>query len=154
MKNAFFAILIVALIVLAIYLYRNTWLVRINDKWGGVIGGLRPSCLKCVGKHNAQAIVLLQEAKLGYPKHAWIAIGHLAEAEAESIRDYPALAEKIREYRERIISGDASVNLEDIYDEINKYTTSTATETTGTGTGTDTGTGTGTGNGETSRKYY
>lgn len=120
MKDLLFIILIVLIVIAALYLYSNAYIVRITNNWGVAIGGLRPSCLKCVGKHTSQAIVLLQEAKLGYPVHAWLAIGHLAEAEAESMKDYPVLAEKIRIYRERIISGDETANLEDILTEINK----------------------------------
>ena len=120
MKDLLFVILIVLLVIAVLYLYSNAYIVRITNNWGLAIGGLRPSCLKCVGKHTSQAIVLLQEAKLGYPNNAWIAIGHLAEAEAESMKEYPALAEKIREYREKIIAGDEKTNLEDILTEINK----------------------------------
>lgn len=59
----------------------------------------RESCLFCVSKHISQAIVLMQEAYAGYPLHRWLAIGHLAEAEAESQKDFPLLAIMIRETR-------------------------------------------------------
>jgi hypothetical protein len=59
----------------------------------------RKSCLACVRKHLAQALVLAQEAQQGYPTHRWIAIGHLGEASDESVRDYPELAAEIREHR-------------------------------------------------------
>lgn len=41
----------------------------------------------------------MMEVKKGYPEHAWIAIGHLAEAEDESLKDYPHLTDTIREHR-------------------------------------------------------
>ena len=39
------------------------------------------------------------EARLGYPNHRWLAIGHLAEAESELLVDFPGLAFTIREHR-------------------------------------------------------
>lgn len=56
----------------------------------------RPSCLFCVSKHLASAQVLLDEAQLGYPEHRWLAVGHLQEAESESLADFPLFAQKIR----------------------------------------------------------
>jgi hypothetical protein len=43
--------------------------------------------------------VLLKETKTGYPMFRWFVIGHLAEAEEETVRDHPDLANEIREYR-------------------------------------------------------
>ncbi len=60
---------------------------------------MRESCTLCVCKHLAQACVLNTEALLGYPLHRYLAIGHLAEAEAESLKKYGDLAEEIREHR-------------------------------------------------------
>ncbi len=48
---------------------------------------MRPPCTFCARKHLAQALVLLQEARQGYPLHRWYAIGHLAEAADELIAD-------------------------------------------------------------------
>ena len=59
----------------------------------------RKSCFDCVRKHLAQASVLLDEAHLGYPHHRWLAVGHLAEAEAECLEEHPEFARKIRECR-------------------------------------------------------
>ena len=56
----------------------------------------RPSCLFCVSKHLASAQILLDEAELGYPEHRWLAVGHLQEAESESLADYPLFSQKIR----------------------------------------------------------
>lgn len=64
---------------------------------------MRRSCLNCVRKHLGQASVLLGEVGLGYPEHFWLAIGHMAEAEAESLYEYPELANVIREHRISII---------------------------------------------------
>ncbi len=44
----------------------------------------RPPCILCVRKHISQASALLQESLQGYPEHRDLAIGHLAEAEAEA----------------------------------------------------------------------
>ena len=63
----------------------------------------RKSCIYCVLKHIAQASVLLDEAKLGYPFHKWYAIGHLAEAESESRANWPELTQKIRDFRLEIM---------------------------------------------------
>lgn len=81
-------------------------------------GGLRDSCIKCVRKHIAQARVLLDESKLGYPNHFFLALGHLAEAEAESIKDFPELATKIREMREGLYAGQ-EVDLMVLFDDVN-----------------------------------
>jgi hypothetical protein len=43
--------------------------------------------------------VLLKEVKTGYPMFRWFVIGHLAEAEEEVVREYPAFANEIRVYR-------------------------------------------------------
>jgi hypothetical protein len=45
---------------------------------------MRKRCLPCVLKHLAQAEILLNESANGYPMHKWLALGHIAEAEAES----------------------------------------------------------------------
>jgi len=66
----------------------------------------RPSCPLCVKKHLGQAAVLFQEAIQGYPAHRWLAIGHLAEAEAESQQMAPGLADRIRNERKKAEEGD------------------------------------------------
>jgi hypothetical protein len=60
---------------------------------------MRPSCRDCARKHLAQAAVLMAEAQMGYPRHTWLAIGHMAEAADELVRDEPALANRIRQER-------------------------------------------------------
>jgi hypothetical protein len=87
---------------------------RYNNMIANSSGGLRPSCLKCVRKHISQAIVLLSEKKKGYPEHFWIAMGHLGEAEDESIKAYPELANQIRDARETLIAG-GDANLTSFY---------------------------------------
>ena len=57
------------------------------------------SCLNCYRKHLGQAIVLMIEGEMGYPEHRWLAVGHMAEAEAETILDFPELANSVREER-------------------------------------------------------
>lgn len=64
-----------------------------------VLAESRPSCLLCVRKHLAQAAVLMDEALQGYPEHRWLAVGHMAEASAESVLAYPRLAAEIRKHR-------------------------------------------------------
>ena len=67
---------------------------------------MRDSCLDCTRKHLAQAIVLMVEAKMGYPEHKWLAIGHMAEAEAEILeRDEPT-ASYIRGLRKQYEAGE------------------------------------------------
>ncbi len=60
---------------------------------------MRPSCLDCARKHLAQASILMVEAKLGYPEHKWLAIGHMAEAETELLQKYRGHSLTIREHR-------------------------------------------------------
>lgn len=60
---------------------------------------MRESCKDCARKHLGSAIVLESETVQGYPLHAFIAIGHLNEASDELIKDYPDLAERIRQAR-------------------------------------------------------
>ena len=57
---------------------------------------MRVTCLLCVRKHLGQAEALMTEVGHGYPQHAGLAIGHMAEAAAEAMQDYPKLAETIR----------------------------------------------------------
>ena len=47
----------------------------------------------------------------------WLAVGHLAEASEESIKDYPELANKIREYRLKVMA-DEEVDLKELMKEI------------------------------------
>ena len=64
---------------------------------------LRPGCTDCVRKHLAQAVILLNEVMTGYSEdphvHRWLALGHLAEAADEALKDHPQLAEQIRKIR-------------------------------------------------------
>ena len=60
---------------------------------------MRPTCLNCARKHLAQADILMMEAAMGYPIHAWYAMGHMAEASDEIVADYPEMANEIREMR-------------------------------------------------------
>lgn len=63
---------------------------------------MRPECLDCVRKHLGQAIVLMNEARLGYPDHKWLAVGHMAEAEHEAPLEFALL---IREQRLNYMGG-------------------------------------------------
>jgi hypothetical protein len=72
---------------------------------------MRIFCAKCASKHIAQAIILLNESKLGYPLHKWLAIGHLAEAETEIEPRYNKFAQAIREVRLEIEREDDSNKL-------------------------------------------
>ena len=68
---------------------------------------MRKSCMKCTKKHLGQAIVLMMECEQGYALHRWLAVGHLAEAESESIATRPDLAIQIRDARLGISGGDS-----------------------------------------------
>lgn len=71
---------------------------------------MRPSCIDCARKHVSQAEVLMSEALKGYPEHAWLAIGHLAEAEDEMLAEYPGMVEIIRSHRLKYIEGVTGVS--------------------------------------------
>lgn len=62
-------------------------------------GGMRKHCFDCYGKHLMQAQVLLKETLKGYPEHAWLAVGHLAEAEDEILAADASLADLARSAR-------------------------------------------------------
>jgi hypothetical protein len=52
----------------------------------------------------------MDEAALGYPHHRWLAVGHLAEAESESLREQPQLSAAIRACRIEIMTGKRETN--------------------------------------------
>lgn len=60
---------------------------------------MRDSCTECARKHIAEAEVLMREAVMGYPAHAWLAVGHMAQAEAELISEFPEMSHIIRAER-------------------------------------------------------
>lgn len=61
---------------------------------------MRSGCYDCVRKHIGQAIVLMCEVEKGYHTHGWLAVGHLAEAEDESLRLPPGgIVDSIRQLR-------------------------------------------------------
>ena len=64
---------------------------------------MRPSCLDCARKHIAEAEVLWRESLMGYPHHHWLAVGHLAQAEAELLNGFAHLANLVRAYRLELI---------------------------------------------------
>jgi hypothetical protein len=63
---------------------------------------MRESCRECACKHIAQARVLLLEKAKGYPEHYWFAMGHLAEAEDELVKDFPEWAAMVRTERMKL----------------------------------------------------
>jgi hypothetical protein len=60
---------------------------------------MRHSCLDCVRKHIASANSLMIEYLQTYGHHIWLAVGELAQAERESIAQYPRITQKIRDAR-------------------------------------------------------
>jgi len=60
---------------------------------------MRETCTDCAIKHLAQASILLQEARHGYPAHIYYSRGHLAEAEAELAQLYPEHSDLVRTER-------------------------------------------------------
>ena len=60
---------------------------------------MRHTCYACARKHLAQADILMMEAAMGYPFHAWYAMGHMAEAADELVEECPLYANHIREQR-------------------------------------------------------
>ena len=71
---------------------------------------MRVSCLNCARKHLACATILMTESVLGYPDHKWLAIGHMAQAEAELVKDYLHLALMVREAR-KVYEDDGDVGI-------------------------------------------
>lgn len=69
-----------------------------------VINAPRKPCPACSRKHLGQAIVLLQESLQGYPEHRWLAVGHIAEAEAEIFGVYSDIAHRLREVRNQMMN--------------------------------------------------
>jgi hypothetical protein len=65
---------------------------------------------------------LLNESKLGYPEYLWLAVGHLAEAEAEIEGKYHDLAEKIRGERLKVMETSDSDGLMDLISTITLVT--------------------------------
>ena len=63
---------------------------------------MRESCTDCVLKHIASAHILLHEAKMGYPDHVYLALGHLAQAEVELAGKHLDVAQDLRIIRKRI----------------------------------------------------
>jgi hypothetical protein len=60
---------------------------------------MRESCRECACKHIAQARVLLLEKDKGHPEHYWFAMGHLAEAEDELVKDFQDATALVRSER-------------------------------------------------------
>lgn len=61
---------------------------------------VRQCCLDCVEKHIGAAWVLLRELQEGYVHHRLLFIGHLHEAENESVA-WPKLSLSLRAYRKQ-----------------------------------------------------
>ena len=59
---------------------------------------MRTTCLLCVRKHLGKAEAQMNEARLGYPAHAGLAIGNLSEAADEALQEYPELSAEIRRH--------------------------------------------------------
>ena len=91
---------------------------------------MRESCLHCVIKHLAQAIILNIESELGYPLHRFLAAGHLAEAESESVNQFPELAHDIRKLRLALTDKDTALSGAEIMSLLAKADQMAALETT------------------------
>lgn len=70
---------------------------------------MREACFECCRKHIAQAHILSTEARLGYPLHKYLAIGHLAEAEDEILEKDETLAVYIRAKRKEYTEVDTPI---------------------------------------------
>lgn len=77
---------------------------------------MRDTCLACVSKHLSAAIILVPESILGYELSRWFAVGHLVEAEYESVSEYPDLAQKIRAARVALMGQDGVFHHECLVD--------------------------------------
>jgi hypothetical protein len=75
---------------------------KVRVKKGSMEATPRMPCPSCCRKHLGQAVALLQESLQGYPDHRWLAMGHIAEAEAEAMAFYPDISEALRQARKRM----------------------------------------------------
>ena len=80
----------------------KSYTAECTDSCDTTVASARPSCPACARKHLGQAIVLLQESVQGYPEHRWIAMGHIAEAEAEIQGYSPEIADALRNIRKKM----------------------------------------------------
>jgi hypothetical protein len=71
--------------------------------------GEREGPISEINRHIAQAIILMQESRLGYKFHRWFASGHLAIAESMMLTDDPSRdVETLRSCRLDIMSGNTT----------------------------------------------
>lgn len=63
---------------------------------------MRPTCTDCALKHLSQASILLSESRQGYPTHRFYALGHMAEASDELVKEYPKYAAIVRKERKKL----------------------------------------------------
>jgi len=89
---------------------------------------MRKTCLDCVRKHLAQAMILQEESLLGYPQHKWLAIGHLAEASSECVSRFPELANRIRDLRKEYETQDTEFDIMPLLVEIEALSAVTDTK--------------------------
>jgi len=61
----------------------------------------------------AEAEVLMREALMGYVGHEWLSIGHMSQAEAELIKEFPDMAHIIRAERVNYLEGLKYTKLKD-----------------------------------------
>jgi len=82
--------------------------------------GLRPTCLDCARKHLGHAVVLLQESEYPeYANHFWLGLGHMGEAESETLSTYPAFAKQLRDVRLAMMADrDYLPNIMELFDDI------------------------------------
>lgn len=66
---------------------------------------MRESCLICARKHIAEAEILMREALMGYCHYAYLAVGHLSQAEAELLKEFSEMAHIVRAERINYLEG-------------------------------------------------
>ena len=81
------------------------------------------SCLNCCAKHLAQAAVLYDESRNGYPLHHYLALGHMAEAESESLAEHSDLTQAIRIERLKLQNSHEPVDFLDLIEIIHNRLT-------------------------------
>jgi len=74
----------------------------------------RQPCILCALKHVAQARALMLETRKGYQRHIVYAMGHLAEAEDETVMEFPEIAKKVRHERV-LLEATARLPPEEVY---------------------------------------
>lgn len=83
---------------------------------------MRDSCLDCARKHLAQAGILIMEELTGdYPTHKWWAVGHMAEAADELMKEFPTLAHCVRTARLDYMENNTAPDINNLIEMVSSF---------------------------------